>query len=145
MAAPPLIVASIELPVRSRLDFSQTFEPVGGSSSRRMANGALFKMRQWARWRTTISGGGWVPPQLLDIDYAAPYTIECVAPLALAAGEDLPPNWTQRAAPWGEQEFTDEAGVVIRLFYPVMTVMSDPPRMISGNNGPSWELVCEEI
>ena len=145
MAAPPLIIAGIELPVRSRLDFSQTFEPVGGGSSRRMANGALFRMRQWQRWRTTISGGGWVPPQLLGIDYSASYTIESVAPLALAAGEDLPANWTERAAPWGERTVTDEDGVVIRLFYPILTVMSDPPRMINGNNGPSWELVCEEI
>lgn len=145
MAAPPLIIAGIELPLRARLDFSQTYEPVGGSSSRRMANGALFKMSQWRRWRTTISGGGWVPPQLLAIDYSAPYTIECVAPLALAVGEALPANWTQRVAPWGERTFTDELGVAVRMFYPIITVMSDPPRLITGSGGPSWELVCEEV
>lgn len=145
MAAPPLIVAGIELPLRARLDFTQTFEPVGGASSRRMASGALFKMRQWQRWRTTISGAGWVPPQLLGIDYDQPYTLECAAALALAVGEDLPPNWTQRAAPWGETTFTDEIGVSVRLFYPILTVMSDPPRLIHGDGGPSWELVCEEV
>ena len=145
MAAPPLIIAGIELPLRAILDFSQTYEPIGGNSSRRMANGALFKMSQWARWRTTISGGGWVPPQLLGIDYTQPYTLECAAPLALAVGEDLPANWSQRAAPWGEVTFTDDDGVSVRLFYPILTVMSDPPRLIAGDSGPSWELVCEEI
>jgi len=65
--------------------------------------------------------------------------------VALAVGEDLPPNWTQRAAPWGEVSVTDERGVTVRLVYPVLTVMSDPPRLINGGSGPSWELVCEEV
>ena len=85
MSAPPLIIAGITLPQRARLDFSQTLEPLGGASARRLANGALFKTLQWQRWRTTISGGGWVPPQLLGIDYGQPYTVECVATVALAA------------------------------------------------------------
>jgi len=145
MAAPPLIIDGIEIPQRARLDFSQTFEAFGGRSARRMASGALFKMGLWQRWKTTISGGGWVPPQLLGIDYSAPYEIECIAPLAFAEGEHMPPTWDQRAAPWGEVSVTDERGVTVRLIYPILTVMSDPPRLIVGNNGPSWELVCEEI
>lgn len=144
MAAPPLVIAGIELPLRAILDFSQTFEPLGGRSARRLANGALFRMSQWQRWKTTISGGGWVPPQLLGIDYTQPYTIECVTTLALAVGEALPATWTQRASPWGEKTVTDESGVAVRLFYPVLIVMSDPPRLITGGSGPSWELVCEE-
>lgn len=145
MSAPPLIIAGIELPQRARLDLSQTFEPIGGRSSRRMASGALFRMSHWQRWRTTISGGGWVPPQLLGIDYDQPYTIQCVTTLALAVGESLPPTWAQRSSPWGETSVTDERGVTVRLFYPILTVMSDPPRLISGGSGPSWELVCEEL
>jgi hypothetical protein len=144
MSAPPLIIAGITLPQRARLDLNQTFEPIGGSSSRRMANGALFKMANWQRWRTTVSCGGWVPPQLLGIDYSQPYTIECVATLALAVGESLPPTWASRVAPWAEKTFTDEDGVAVRLFYPILTVMSDPPRLMIGGSGPSWELVMEE-
>jgi hypothetical protein len=145
MSAPPLIIAGIELPQRARLDFNQTFEAIGGRSARRMASGALFRMHNWQRWKTTISAGGWVPPQLLGIDYDQPYTIECVEPLALAVGESLPPTWGSRAAPWDEKTVTDERGVQVRLFFPILTVMSDPPRLITGGNGPSWELVCEEI
>jgi len=145
VSAPPLIIAGVTLPQRARLDVNQTYEPVGGNSSRRMASGALFKMSQWLRWRTTISAGGWIPPQLLGINYNASYTIECVMPVALAVGEALPPNWTQRSAPWGEKTITDELGVAVRLIYPKLVVMSDPPRLIYGNGGPSWELVCEEI
>jgi hypothetical protein len=44
-----------------------------------------------------------------------------------------------------EVSVTDERGVTVRLVYPVLTVMSDPPRLITGNSGPSWELVCEEV
>ena len=145
MSAPSLIIAGIELPQRARLDLTQTFEPIGGRSARRMASGALFRMSHWQRWKTTISGGGWVPPQLLGIDYDQPYTIESVTPLSLAVGEPLPPNWGSRAAPWDEKTVTDERGVQVRLFFPILTVMSDPPRLITGGSGPSWELVCEEV
>lgn len=145
MSAPPLIIAGIELPQRARLDISQTFEAIGGSSSRRMASGALFKMANWQRWKTTISGSGWVPPQLLGIDYDQPYTIECVTPLSLAVGESLPATWGSRIAPWAEKTVTDERGIALRLFYPILTVMSDPPRLIAGGGAPSWELVCEEF
>jgi hypothetical protein len=145
MSAPSLIIAGIELPQRARLDLSQTFEAIGGRSARRMASGALFKMSHWARWKTTISGAGWVPPQLLGINYDQPYTVECVEPLALAVGESLPPTWGSRAAPWDEKTVTDERGVQVRLFFPILTVMSDPPRLITGGSGPSWELVCEEL
>lgn len=144
MGAPSLIIAGIELPQRSRLDFNQTFEVIGGVAARRMAGGALFKISHWRRWKTTISAGGWVPPQLLTIDYDQPYTIECVEPIALAVGESLPPTWAQRSSPWGETSVTDERGVTVRLFYPILTVMSEPPRLITGGSGPSWELVCEE-
>ena len=44
-----------------------------------------------------------------------------------------------------EVSVTDERGVTVRLVYPVLTVMSDPPRLINGGSGPSWELVCEEV
>ena len=104
MSAPPLIIAGITLPQRARLDFSQTLEPLGGASARRLANGALFKTLQWQRWRTTISGGGWVPPQLLGIDYGQPYTVECVATVALAAGVMaalMPPLPRPQPAPGG--------------------------------------------
>lgn len=143
-STPPLIIAGITLPLFSRLDLSQTFEPVGGSSSRRMTNGAMVKISHWKRWRTTISASGWVPPQLLGVDYSQPYTIQSVAVLALAVGESLPATWMQRASPWGEKTVTDEDGISVRLFYPVLTVMSDPPRLTVGSGGPSWELVCEE-
>lgn len=145
MSAPSLIIAGIELPQRARLDLNQTFEAIGGRSARRMASGALFKMSRWTRWKTTISGAGWVPPQLLGIDYDQPYTVECVEPLALAVGEALPPTWGSRSAPWAEKTITDERGVQVRLFFPILTVMSDPPRLITGGSGPSWELVCEEL
>lgn len=145
MGAPSLIIAGIELPQRSRLDFSQTFEVIGGVVSRRMASGALFKLTHWRRWKTTISAAGWVPPQLLAVDYDQPYEIECVEPIALAVGEALPAGWTQRAAPWGETTVTDERGISVRLVYPILTVMSEPPRLVVGSSsGPSWELVCEE-
>lgn len=145
MSAPPLIIAGIELPQRARLGISQTYEAVGGFSSRRMASGSLFKMSRWQRWRTTISGSGWVPPQLLGIDYSASYVVECVAAVALAVGESLPATWAQRSSPWGEKTITDERNISVRLIYPKLTVMSEPPRLIIGNDGPSWELVCEEV
>lgn len=143
---PSLIINGISLSIVSWLDFNQSVEPISGASVRRMTNGAAFKMAGWQKHRVSLSASGWVPAPLLAIDYNAPFVIELPLPVTLNSGESLPAGWTSRAAPWDEKTKTDQAGVSVRVVYPKMTVIAEPPRMGHGLAGtPSWELVCEEI
>lgn len=143
MSMPKLIIADITLPERSRLDFQQTYEPILGGARRRMANGSLFSMTHWKKWKTTIRGSGWVPAPLLGIDYSSAYFVHCIEPIALRPGEDLPPGWSARTD-WPEVILPADAhGVSVRLVLPILRVMSDPPTFSPGMN-PTWELICEE-
>lgn len=143
MSTPTLIIAGMHVPIMARLKVQQTFEPLGGSTRRRMGSGALFSMTAWRRWKTTISGSGWIPAPLLGINFDEPYEIHSVAPLAFLLGAPLPPGWSSRLD-YPETQFTGPDDVTVRLIYPILTVKSDPPRLIPGSS-PSWELVCEEI
>jgi len=143
---PSLIIAGIELSIISWLDYDQQFEPIGGSSLKRMAVGTPFKMTHWQKFRINISAGGWKPPALLAVDYSAPFEIELPMPVVLNPGEVLPAGWSSRAAPFGERTVTDTAGNSIRYVYPKMMVIAEPPRQRSGHgSSPSWEFVCEEF
>ena len=141
---PSLKIAGLELSIVALLDFTQSIEPIGGSSTRRMANGAAFKTGHWQKHRISLSGSGWVPAPLNAIDYTAPFELELPHALAFRPGEALPAGWSQRSAPWGEHTVTDQAGAAVRYVYPKMTVISDGPRQTNGNDAsPSWELTCE--
>ncbi len=146
MAAPVLIIDGIELPQRSRLDYQQTFQRLGGgATTRRMANGAPFTMEHWEKWQTTISGGGWIPPALLGLKRGVPFTVHCVAAIALKPAESLPAGWTARTD-WPEKSVTDERGVTLRLVLPILTVITTSgARLVVGGRNPQWELDMETV
>lgn len=145
MSAPTLIIAGLELPQESRLEYRQTFELIdAGGTSRRMANGALFTMRRWRKYRTTISGGGWIPAPLLALPLNAPFEVHAVGALALRLGESLPAGWRERED-WPAIERTDRRGVVVRMVFPILTVKAPlGARYVVGGANPQWELVCED-
>lgn len=146
MAYPSLKIAGRDLSIISFLDFDQRIEGIGGSSVRRMANGAAIKLTHYRKHRITLSAGGWVPPQLSGINYDAPFEIELPKPVALVLGDSLPAGWSQRAAPWDAFTMIDQAGVSTRCVYVKMTVMADEPvQSIDGQNNRQWELVCETV
>ena len=143
---PSLIIAGVELSVIAMLNFDQSIVPISGSSVRRMSSGAAFKMSGWRKHRITFSASGWVPPPLIAVDYNAPFVIELAQPVALVTGQSLPSGWPSRLTPWAETTITDQAGESVRLVYPVLTVIADPPQLRHGFDAvPSWELVCEEV
>ena len=137
-----LKIAGRMISVAAMLDYDQSIEPIGGSETRRMANGAAYKMTHWGKHRISISGSGWIPAPLVGINYAAPFEIELAKPEAFAVGESLPAGWSVVS----ESTVTDAAGNSARLVYPKMTVVSDGARMTNNNAAnPSWELSCEVV
>lgn len=141
--SPYLIIGGNVIPVRARLDLSQRLEPLAGETRRRLADGSLFSMSRWGRWRTTIQGGGWIPTPLLLMDFSQQYEIHCVQPVSIPLGEQLPERWRERTDIPSTKIF-DEHGGVFRLVYPILTVRSGPPVYLLGINS-TWELSAEEV
>lgn len=141
-----LKIAGIDVSLIARLDFDQRLEAFGGSTVRRMANGAAFKTSHWRKYRISLSAGGWVPPALNAIDYDAPFEVELPLPIALNTGETLPAGFSARVSPWAEHPVTDQAGNAVRYVYVKATVIAEPPSQSNGNGAsPSWELVMEMV
>lgn len=145
MSAPCLIINGIELPQQSRLSYQQTYELLeGGHTSQRRADGSLVTMSRWQRWRTSINGGGWIPPALLGLPIGVPFEVHAVAPIALMPGEVLPTGWSARTD-WPESMYVDRRGVEVRIVYPILTIVTVVgARLITGGANPTWELTGEE-
>jgi len=143
VSLPSLIIDGIDLPILSWLDYEQTIDPIGGSTTRRMANGAALKLTHWRKWRVSISASGWVPSVLNAIDYDQPFDIELPTPVGLSVGEPLPSGWIARSD-FPEHTVTDKDGNAIRYVYIKMTVIAEPPSQRHGrSNAPAWNLTCE--
>jgi hypothetical protein len=76
----------------------QTYDPIGGIAQRRLMNGDLDVARQWRRLRTTISGQGWIPSGLAQLDEATAYTLRCGAPRSAASASNVIPIPAARRA-----------------------------------------------
>lgn len=144
MATPTLKVGGIEVSIISMLDYDQQIEPVGGSTIRRRGTGAGIKLTAWEKHRINLSGGGWVPPDLLRVDFSVPVEIELPRPVQLSVGGALPAGWASRAAPFDEKTSTDQAGNPVRLIFPKMTVLSTGFKQSNGSFI-SWSLDCETV
>lgn len=145
MGAPVLIIAGHELPQRSRLDYQQTIERIdGGIEALRMGNGALLATEHFERWRSTISGSGWIPAPLLSLPRGVPFTVHCVQPIALRIDEPLPAGWSERVD-WPAKTLTLERGVQVRMVYPIFTMVTmTGARLVLPGRTPQWELAMEE-
>ncbi|TVO53859.1 hypothetical protein [Denitromonas halophila] len=76
-------LGGIVVPFRAALGYEQQIEPIGASSLRRTINGSAIKQTAWAgKLRVTLSGDGWSPLGLDDLDYALPMTLKCHMPIA---------------------------------------------------------------
>lgn len=168
-----LIVGGLVIPALAALDLVQTYEPIGGSSLLRMMSGAAKKQTHWQKLRTRISAGGWVPPGLAGLDYAASMQIACIAPraidgagtsIAIPAARRADAGYTPRGFAYlasglqvettiGLAGNTATLGAVAGAasysveYWPLLTVFADPP-VITGDvrrANHSWELSAEEI
>lgn len=144
MAIPSLKVAGIEVSLVAMLNYDQQIEPIGGSTILRRANGAGVKLTLWEKHKISLSGDGWVPPDLLRIDFSQAVELELPRPVQLSVGGALPAGWTSRAAPFDEKNYTDQAGKAVRLIFPKMMVISTGFKHAHGTDA-SWSLDCETV
>jgi hypothetical protein len=165
-----IIIGGIEIGFSASHEISQTYEPVGGRSTRRLLNGAALLQHHWAKLNTTIQGSGRLPEGLAGLDYTAPIEIKCLAPRSIfAAGTSitLPASRRTDRAPVGyaivngnlvrtaisiatnTATLTAVSGAsgYLVAYYPILTVYAAPPRTTFDGRGPigGWELIGEEI
>lgn len=75
-------------PIRMR------YEPFGGSSELRMADGAGYKQTHWRKTRISASSSGYLDPALEHLDYSRPLELWCIKQLMVggsALAYEIPP------------------------------------------------------
>lgn len=164
-------VGTFELPVFAGLDLTQRYEEIGGETILRAVTGAGIKQQTWRKTRIVTSGGGWVPPGLQSLDYAAQYAVACIVP------ETIPAVFATRQAtlpttrrtdsghtPYGLAQLPGGSSVLADVslagnvatvtavsgavayqvgYYPLLTCWLMRPTR-SGPQ-PAWELIAEEV
>lgn len=88
-------LGGVRVAIEAALNFSQTYEPIGGTALLRMMGGGAVQQVWWRRLRTTLSADGWWPPGLDGLDYDSPLTLLCAVPRQIQSASPvivLPPN-----------------------------------------------------
>lgn len=75
-----LLIGGLVIPDLAALDLQQTYDPIGGETTLRTLTGAGIKQMTWAKLRTTIQGGGWMPHGLTGLDYSQQLAVACIVP-----------------------------------------------------------------
>ena len=73
-------LGGLRVAIESVGGFSQSYEPLGGVARLRLMGGALVQQVSWRRLGTTLSGEGWWPSGIENLDYDAPLELKCAAP-----------------------------------------------------------------
>lgn len=169
-----LKIGTLEIPTRAALDLEQTYEYIGGETTLRTVNGSGIKQQTWKKTRTTISGGGWLPPGIAALDTAAILAVACIVPRAI--GADASRQATLPAArrsdaghtPWAVAILPGDGIVATSLtfagdvgtaglvagalgylihYYPLLSCLVNRPAE-SGSRAEAsyrWEIVAEEV
>lgn len=173
MSGPALILGGVSVPMTAALDLSQTYEPIGGSTLLRMASGAAVKLTHWQKLSTQLSGGGWIPAGLQDLDYSAPLTLSCIAPRAVLSATNTATLPAARRTDSGAEPYAfallvdgtpvnttcsvvgnaATAGAVtgaaryVFNYYPELSVYATPPQesFDAAAGSLNWTLTAEEV
>lgn len=166
-------IGGIVVPLRAALALSQQIEPVGGSVTRRLGQGALIKQTTWRKSRITLSGSGWCPIGVGALDWDAPQLLKCGLPegitsaatsITLPAGRRSDAGYEPFArAHMSDGEWRDTpVGIAANVatvtpiagaiayqvwYWPVFTVLAEPPvtSVDKATAQASWELTAEEV
>ncbi len=165
-------LGGISIPVNAGLEFSQSYEMIGGTVTQRMQSGRAIKQTHFNKLRTVLSGQGWVPAGLDGLDYSTPLLLKCVAPRSVSstntqftipANRRNDPGFEPKAyavvsGSLVETEITLNADIASLdavpgaltyqvHYYPEILVFAEPPQTQGNMTGAefSWTLTCEEV
>lgn len=162
-------------PVESRLEFSQSYAPINGSSIVRMLDGSAIKQRNWIKISTSLSGSGWVPPGLDNegMDYCAEHVLSCAAQRSIVSATNVIVIPSERRTDSGyepvgfaivkERQVSTPISISVDtvtldtvpdatgyqvIYWPEITVLfSEPPQVETDISGAavSWSLEAEQV
>lgn len=166
-----LIVGGITVNLYARLDWTQTYQTLGGRQTRRLMNGTAIRQTHWSKLKTTISAQGVIPPGLDSLDYGQPMTLACAAPRSAAKATrvfTLPvarrsdTGYTPRAWAYVYDEWIETALTIVDntatatavtnasqyrvIWTPSFTAFLDPPELETDimADDHRWTLTAEE-
>ena len=64
----------------AKKDFNQTYEPLGGRTVHRMGDGTAALQQSFSKIKTVLTGQGWTPGGLDNLDYTQAMLLKCAAP-----------------------------------------------------------------
>lgn len=166
-------LGGVVVPLRAALNYDQQFEPVESASFRRMANGTGIKQTAWSgKLRVVLSGDGWAPIGLADLDYGSAMPLRCGMPeavrantavIALPGARRTDAGYTPFAHAYMPDGSAVETAVAVVgdvatctsvtnaigyavWYWPELTVIAQAPtRGASASRAEfTWQIVCEE-
>lgn len=161
------------VPLWAAHDYDQQSEILGSSSTRRTINASAVRQTVWrGKARITLSGSGWTPMGLADLDYSQSMVLKCGMPEAVSssvAAITLPTTRRTDAGyePYGRAHLpSGDVDTPVALvgdvatctavtgafgysvcYWPQYTVYADEPvRTGNAQSGEfGWQIVCEEV
>jgi hypothetical protein len=144
------------------LNFSQSFETIGGASTQRMLNGALIKQTNWQKLKTVLTGSGGIPLGMSDLDFTKPLTLKSGATRSIIRPTNsfpvIPPHRTDEGytpqifklfeGRWIPQAGVDDSTSYLLLYYPQINCFAEPPQegyAWDAAAPTSWSITAEEI
>lgn len=165
-------LGGITVPILSCLEFSQTYELVGGSVMHRMQSGRAVKQTHFTKLKTVLSGQGWVPAGLDGLNFNEPLLLKCAAPRTISSciSKIVLPAERRSDAGFEPKGFALICGQLIEIpinikaniamldavpeavcfqiqYYPELSIFAELS-YIQGNTVRgdfSWAMICEEI
>ena len=172
MTVRALVIDGITVPVWSCTDLTQTYIPLQAVTRRRFADGSAVQRIAWTgKLRTNISGGGFAPSGLQEIDTSDSFLIWCITPIAINGASNVFTLPATRRTDSGSEPFgfavvgdqlietpcavvtntatlTTVAGATgyqVRYF-PILTVFADPIQQdLARGSAFGWTLEAEEV
>lgn len=168
-------LGGISVPIQANHKFDQQYQALAGETwpPIRTGDGTGIKQTSWSgKLRTVLSGEGWVPAGLSNLDYTGSMTLKCGAPRALTSASNVITLPTSRRsdtgfAPYGaaivagaevvssaslaSDDLTittvSGASAYIAYYFPQITVLAKAPDQ-SGDLTTGtyrWSLEAEEV
>lgn len=165
-------LGNIDVPILELEEYSETIEKIGGFVLLRTVLGSGKRQHNWAKHKITISGGGPLPPALLEIDHTVSHVLKLSAPQSVQSPSNIIviPATRRSDVPLEAYAILDRddflvpaeiASVVVDTvtitavpnavayrvnYFPQFTVFVDPPNSNSDRRAADtqWNLNCEE-
>lgn len=165
-------LGGVTIPLTAGLEFSQTYETIGGIVLHRMQSGRAVKQTHFKKLKTVVSGKGWAPTGLDCLDYSTQLWLKSAVPLSISSKfqEIILPHIARSDIGYSPKvfalvdseliesklviddrlvtlEYVDDAITYQVHYYPELLVYAEPPQ-VHGNvtsSEFSWSIICEEV